>query len=190
MPPLSLGGRIDARICPECYALHWEGEQLCSSTKRLLRYGVCCDQGDKLLAPLQSPPEPLKHLLESQDPQCIKFRRNIRQYNLMFAFTSVGLHMDTRKFGGSSWKSFQIHGALHHNIGILDIPEGRPASYAQLYIYDSQHTTDVRMIRNTLLDKEIAYRLERMLRQSNPFPALFQYAYEILRDEERSGVPL
>ena len=54
---------------------------------------------------------------------------------------------------------FKIHGELHHQIGSLLPPDGRPPSYAQLYVLDSHEVLGHRMRRNPGLDPDVMYRL-------------------------------
>ncbi|ORE03852.1 hypothetical protein BCV72DRAFT_307851 [Rhizopus microsporus var. microsporus] len=71
---------------------------------------------------LPDPPEYLKDLLERTDAQGRYFKDNLRQYNVAFAFTSLGCDI--------------IYGALCHCQDPLIPIKGNASSYAQLYIYD------------------------------------------------------
>jgi len=175
--------------CPECGALHWKAESLSSSTKHKLQFGMCCGVGDKILTRIIALPEPLGRLLISHEPDAIRFRTKIRQYNAAFAFTSLGVKMDDR-LTGNGFRPFQIHGEIYHQIGTLDPEPESPPVYAQHYLYDGDEATEQRFAQNPDLDPNILGALETMLRTYNPFPKTFQFAYEILQTARIESVPL
>ncbi|KAF8949810.1 hypothetical protein BDZ97DRAFT_1934993 [Flammula alnicola] len=71
-------GRMDIP-CPKCSALHWIDESFSESSRRNPRFGTCCMDGKVHLPPLEAPPEPLQHLLTSQDRDAAKFRDHKEQ---------------------------------------------------------------------------------------------------------------
>ena len=135
------------------------------------------------------PPEPLCRLLTSSDPDAAQFRNNIRQYNAAFAFTSLGAKLDDR-LKGDGLRPFQIHGEIYHQIGTLEPEPGQPPVYAQHYLYDGDEATAHRFERNPDLDRNVIRALETMLRMHNPFPKIFQFAYEVLQTTRIEGAPL
>jgi hypothetical protein len=79
-------------------------------------------------------------------PESDRFMRLIREYNSMFAFTSLGVHVDRTVNVGNGPYVFKICGVVCHEIGSLLPPEGDPVpKFAQLYIYDTQNKLDHRM---------------------------------------------
>jgi hypothetical protein len=50
-------------------------------------------------------------------PASNNFMRSIRQYNSMFAFTSLGVHVDRTVNVGTGPYIFKICGSVHHKIG-------------------------------------------------------------------------
>ncbi|THU87700.1 hypothetical protein K435DRAFT_804091 [Dendrothele bispora CBS 962.96] len=83
-------GQMDVE-CPECKALHWSVER---NSKQ--QFGVCCDSGQVHLPLLSKPPQAMSSLYTSVgNPLAEKFRDNITQYNAAFAFTSLGVDVDT-----------------------------------------------------------------------------------------------
>jgi hypothetical protein len=171
--------------CPECAAFHWKGDMWGSSTTRTARFGSCCNEGDKILTRIMDPPEPLYRLLTSAAAEAIQFRDNIRRYNAAFAFTSLGVKMDDR-LTGNGFRPFQIHGETYHQIGTLDPEPGNRPVYAQHYLYDGDEATEYRFARNPDLDRNIL----SALRTHNPFPKIFQFAYEVLQTGTIESVPL
>lgn len=77
--------------------------------------------------------------------QATKFRENIRVYNSIFAFTSIGAKVDVtinKKFGPYI---FRISGQNHHIMGSLLPLNGQQPKFAQLYIYDVENEVDNRV---------------------------------------------
>ncbi|XP_070008573.1 uncharacterized protein [Nicotiana sylvestris] len=52
---------------------------------------MCCDRGKIKLLDLKKPPEVLEQLLFGSGPKSSHFRENIRSYNSIFSFTSMGV---------------------------------------------------------------------------------------------------
>jgi hypothetical protein len=73
-----------------------------------------------------------------------KFIRSIRQYNCLFAFTSMGANIDSSVNAGHGPPLFKIYGQVHHRIGSLLPVDGSPSQFLQLYIYDTTNEIDNR----------------------------------------------
>ena len=73
------------------------------------------------------------------------FFENIRYYNSMFAFTSMGVNIIDSINDGRGPYVFKISGQLCHRIGSLLPQEGKRPEYAQLYIFDTQNELRNRM---------------------------------------------
>ena len=59
------------------------------------RFSLCCGSGKVELPLLQNPPKFLQQLLFEQNTAHAKnYQQNIRTYNMMFAFTFVGINFD------------------------------------------------------------------------------------------------
>ncbi|KAI8525659.1 hypothetical protein RHMOL_Rhmol13G0247700 [Rhododendron molle] len=103
-----------------------------------------------------------------------------REYNATNAFTSLGATLDPRVLTGRGPTSFTIHGELRHRAGSLLPPQGKEASYAQLYIYDPAPALEVRSRRNQHLRKDVLQTIQETLLQVNPFVEKFRQAHAIL----------
>ena len=79
--------------CQHCHALFWHAERNSSNRYGIVQYYNCC-KGGKLSIPSYTPrPEPLASLSKFHGDSISKrFMRSIRQYNCLFAFTSMGAH--------------------------------------------------------------------------------------------------
>lgn len=67
-------------VCPHCKALKYRNETP----------GLCCASGKVKLAPLVSPPEPLRALVSGTGPSSTHFLTQIQKYNNCFQMTSFG----------------------------------------------------------------------------------------------------
>jgi len=98
-------------ICNHCYALKWQNE-----TK-----GFCCSNGQVLIASLSPAPQYLHALLTTNDPNTDEpYVNQIRAYNQILAFTSLGANIDENLANACDGVyTFRIQGALYHQIGGL-----------------------------------------------------------------------
>ena len=80
--------------CQHCHALHFDSEKLTASTRNNKKFGSCCLQGQVKLPDFPAAPRLLNDLLCGISPWSDTFRKNIRQYNAAFAFTSLGVKID------------------------------------------------------------------------------------------------
>ncbi len=85
---------------------------------------MCCENGKVLLLNLLTTPQELEVLLTSKESSAVKFRDQIRMYNSVLAFTSLGAKVDESVTGGRGPYSFRIQGELYHKIGSLCLAEG------------------------------------------------------------------
>ena len=68
----------------------------------------------------KQPPEFLSMLLTNKENHLSKqFLPKIRQYNSLFAFTSMGGNIDKNINKGNGPYVFRINGQIHHRIGSL-----------------------------------------------------------------------
>src|SRR4051812_11256754 len=77
--------------CERCGAIFWYEERTKGKGKTAPTFGLCCKQGKVDLPPLREPPTYLMKLLRRDSGNRSKtYMQNIRLYNSMFAFTSMG----------------------------------------------------------------------------------------------------
>ncbi|KAM0826906.1 hypothetical protein ACQ4PT_068551 [Festuca glaucescens] len=135
-------------VCIHCGASFWYQER-CKhdSTEKSVVYKGCC-RGGKISLPVYPDwPHPLKELIRFDgDAVSDHFMRLIREYNAMFAFTSIGVHVDDTVNVGNGPYVFKICGVVAHKIGSLLPSADRPTpKFAQMYIYDTENELDHRM---------------------------------------------
>jgi hypothetical protein len=143
-------------------------------------------RGDGQLEPLRPVPRELRTLLLDDSPRGRSFRKDIRKYNSALAFTSISYNKDTRLDLRGGIQCFQIHGELFHLQGPLRPDDGRTPSFAQLFFYDAEYATNVRVDRHPVLDRSVLSELLQILTDHNPFVHLYKTAYERLAEPASS----
>ncbi|AQK51390.1 Retrotransposon-like protein [Zea mays] len=115
--------------------------------------------------------------------------QNIRQYNCLFAFTSMGAHIDRSMNDGHDPPIFKVCGQVHHRIGSLLPMTNEPPKFLQLYVYDTTHEVNNRIQSLSSTDApaspirpEIVHELLKMLDEHNPFAKKFRLARERLNE--------
>src|SRR6185295_3920690 len=168
-----------------CLALKWEGEP----------EGLCCSKGQIQLAQLKSPPEILELLLTGEDPDTNKpFIDQIRAYNQIFAFTSIGgARLDTNLANAKKGVyTYKIQGQHYHQHGSLmpevyEDEEAKP-KFAQIYFYDGNDIDTQANRRYNLMEGTLNYtmlqQLNKELYDNNPFVHIFMTAQNIEEEQD------
>ncbi|KAK9682575.1 hypothetical protein RND81_10G083000 [Saponaria officinalis] len=173
--------------CQYCNAVVWSEESSGNlSENGLPQFSICCQKGKVRLPLLKDPPEYLRELLEpTGGRRSAEFRRLIRSYNMIYAFTSMGGKVDNTVNQGSAPYCFRLGGQNHHNIGSFLPPDGKQPRFLQLYFYDTEMKTTQRI--NSLsstgkdeLDPEIEEGLSKMLYEYNGLAKVCKMARERL----------
>ncbi|XP_057415202.1 uncharacterized protein LOC130710064 [Lotus japonicus] len=132
--------------CQYCGAKLWHLERAEKSKSTLdPDFSICCSKGKISIPYLKDSPELLLKLLTHNEPRRRNFLDNIRSYNSMFAFTSIGGKVVSSVNDGHGPPKFIISGQNYHRIGSLLPEEGHPPKFAQLYIYDTQNEVENRI---------------------------------------------
>ena len=131
--------------CEHCGALFWFDERRPKEQKKHPQFSLCCMRGQVRLPILEQPPKFLNDLLENKHAKSRNFIDNIRAYNSMFAFTSMGGKLDKEVNKGKGPYCFKMDGQNVHKIGSLVTNEGKTPKFAQLYIYDIEYEIDNRL---------------------------------------------
>lgn len=175
--------------CTYCDTLVWKSESV-QLIGKALKFTICCQQGRVVLTRPRHPPAYLDDLLS----RSTSFRNNIRAYNSMLAFTSMGGKIDYDINSGDGPYTFRMHGQNYHKIGSLLPDKGEIPRFAQLYIYDTCHEVQNRLKalakgKTNELDEEILSRLIEMIDINNKLAKVFRIArdrYELGTGEEFS----
>ncbi|KAL7169860.1 hypothetical protein ACSBR2_034825 [Camellia fascicularis] len=134
---------------------------------------MCCNNRTIILPPVTAPNEMID-IFSDQTVEGRRFRQNIRAYNHVFSFTSIGVHVDeklaTRTRGVYM---FRAQGAIYHKIeSLLPNSSYRPR-YLQLYVYDTDHKNENRMFENEELHLDLLDKIKNILNTHNPFVHTF-----------------
>jgi hypothetical protein len=135
---------------------------------------MCCNGGDVSFPIVDAPPELLQLFLDAS-AQGSHFRQNIRSYNHVLSFTSIGVNVDeTILATGRGIYTFRAQGSFYHIIGGFYPNQGTSPCFLQLYIYDTEHELQNRMLENPELHQTVVYKLQQMLHQYNPYVRKFK----------------
>ncbi|KAK9756878.1 hypothetical protein RND81_01G126800 [Saponaria officinalis] len=125
--------------CEYCGSMMWYDERVRKNRNTPNpKFSICCMKGKLKLPFLQDPPTTLSNLMHKKDVNSKHFIENIRAYNMMFSFTSMGGRIDRSVNRGRSPYSFKLHGQNYHSIGSLLPTDGSSPKFTQLYIYDTE----------------------------------------------------
>ena len=103
-----------------CKAAMWLDERGARTSIFQCRFMVCCQNGRVMLSALPPPSSLLNTLLNQ-----LNFLYNIRTYNSMLSFTSMGGSIDHSVKDGHGRYSLRISGQNYHRIGLLLPVEGQ-----------------------------------------------------------------
>jgi len=134
------------RICHKCGAYMWYDERVQKDyNPSQPLFSLCCKQGRVKIAPYPDLPETLSDLYYKNDKKSKFFMENIRSFNSMFAFTSMGGKIDNEMNSGKAPPIFVMNGENYHQIGSLLPEPGKDPRFSQLYIYDTDNEINNRM---------------------------------------------
>jgi len=168
-------------ICPHCHALYFDCEKLTFSWVNYPKFGICCLQEQIQLPSLQPLTGILHNYLTGDDYSSREFCNNIRQYNVAFAMTSVGVKIDNLVTRQSGLYCFKIQGELYYLTGAL-LPYGNhPPTYAQIYILDTVEQLNVRRANNNNLDPAVMDNLQAMLLDNHLYIGHYCHVYKLIR---------
>ncbi len=148
---------------------------------------MCCENGKVLLPNLPTTPQELEVLLTSKESSAVKFRDQIRMYNSVLAFTSLGAKVNESVTGGPGPYSFRIQGELYHKIESLCPAEGQRPQFAELYIHDTKREHQNWHAIMPSLDPTTLDRLLTMMYNINPYVEMFKMARDMMATE---GAPM
>ncbi|CAH1421568.1 unnamed protein product [Lactuca virosa] len=141
------------------------------------------------LAELKNAPPSYEILFKSGDSKSKHFMKNIRSYNSMFSFTSMGGKIDSSINRGNAPYIFRLSGQNYHSIGSLLPNQGFKPKFSQLYIYDTDNEIANRRTclggenqrstsNSSVLDDDIIQDLKLMLDSNN----VLVQSYRMVRD--------
>jgi hypothetical protein len=183
--------------CIYCKALFWHRE-----TSRVLPcgapyYPLCCHRGRVQLPPVKNPPEPLRSFLHpNSGPEGKDFRENIRSYNSVLAFSSMGAKIDYSLEKSRGPYVYKISGQICHRVGSLLPEDGQQPKYAQLYVCDVQDEIESRIAalegkeKKKRVQPDVVRRLVHMLDENNWVAQCFRMAKDRFKEPDCENLSL
>lgn len=168
------------RKCEVCNALCYPNE----------RKGICCN-GGKVRLQLPSTTPLLHDLLTGYHPSSQHFRKNIRQFNGLFSFTSFlsNIQFMSDSHGNRQWTpSFKILGQLYHRIGSLFPSSHGNEKFMQIYFLGRDEQLSRRRSIFEGIEPSLIEELSNMLHQFNPYVNQFQTAMSTIRQSQISNL--
>ncbi|CAH1419075.1 unnamed protein product [Lactuca virosa] len=101
-------------ICQICHAKLWKAESIRGQKKGNTSYSLCCGYGKVELPSLKEASPSYRNLYRSVDSKSKQFMKNIRRYNSMFSFTSMGGKVDLSINRGNAPYIFRLGGQNYH----------------------------------------------------------------------------
>ncbi|XP_022023763.1 uncharacterized protein LOC110924026 [Helianthus annuus] len=181
-------------VCRTCSAKLWKAEADRGEQKRNKpNYFLCCSYGKVLLPDFKQPPEILKDLYVGVSAKSKFFLKNIRRYNSMFSFTSMGGRIDKTINRGNAPYVFRLSGQNYHTIGSLLPEDGNEPKFSQLYTYDTDNEIFNRQnavggsntsftITESAFDVQIIEELTLMLDTNNALVKIYRQARNCLNE--------
>ncbi|XP_076949475.1 uncharacterized protein LOC143622122 [Bidens hawaiensis] len=128
-------------ICELCHANLWklEAARGKSTNCYYTSYSMCCGYGKVQLPSMKEPSQAYKYLFNGSSSESKFFFKNIRRYNSMFSFTSMGGKVDSSINRGNASFIFRLSGQNYHSMGSLLPKDGSKLKFSQLYIYYTEN---------------------------------------------------
>ena len=144
---------------------------------------MCCLQGCVSLPNVSLLPDPLMNLLTNNTNESKEFRKSIRLYNSIWAFTSVSANIDEKLLEATTGTfTYRINGAIHYKMSIFILDANHKPEFSQIYIYDSDMQSSIRTGMYPLAIKaNILNIIQSLLNEANPYVKIYQQVGEMLR---------
>ncbi|GJY76554.1 uncharacterized protein Tco_0481670 [Tanacetum coccineum] len=162
---------------------------------------MCCKKGQVLLPKMEDPPKDLLDLFTANDAASKYFIHNIRKFNGIFSFTSIGGKVDkTVNNGGGPW-IYRMQGENYNLMPSLGPKANDIPKFSQLYIFDNQNEIQNRFTAlsssskkpATKVDKQdllIADKIKQILDDNNPLVKKFRMIGERIKENSVCNVKL
>nr|GEX18131.1 hypothetical protein CTI12_AA250730 [Tanacetum cinerariifolium] len=147
-----------------------------------------CESCGALLwhAECSNPPKLLIDIINRKHAKSTTFIDNIRWYNSMFAFTSMGGKQDKSVNIGRGPYCYRIQGMNYHRMGSLLLDKGKPLMFSQIYIHDTENEIQnrIKFVSNgestssskKKTDHQLTTKIRDMFDTNNPLVAKFRMA--------------
>ncbi|KAK4380836.1 hypothetical protein Sango_3026800 [Sesamum angolense] len=124
----------------------------------------CCDNGKVKLVHVEVP-DKLYELFTSKSKEAMAFRKNIRLFNCIFSFTSIGVKL-AKELASSRQGvyTFRAQGMVYHDLPGL-LPDEKGPNPFQLYFIETENEVENRMriLENSSICEATVQKLLRVL---------------------------
>ena len=127
------------QTCKSCKAKLWRAETKTKGLKEEDSFTMCCKKGEVQIPKMAEPPKELLELYTASDQISKRFFHDIRKFNMMYSFTSMGGKVDKKVNNGHGPWIYRMHGQNYHLMGSLGPKENDIPKFSQLYIFDRQN---------------------------------------------------
>ncbi|XP_076884109.1 uncharacterized protein LOC143533132 [Bidens hawaiensis] len=134
-------------MCPSCNALLLKAEvNRPSSSNEEGAFSLSCYNGKVELPDVRQPDDTYLELFHGETAMSKYFLKNIRRFNSMFSFTSLGGKIDHSINRGNAPYTFRLSVENYHCLGSLLPLQGCKPLFSQLYIYDTENEVSNRQV--------------------------------------------
>ncbi|XP_057760779.1 uncharacterized protein LOC130981179 [Arachis stenosperma] len=182
--------------CEHCATLFWYDQRSNKNNNTVdLKFNLYCKGGQVQLPHLPEAPNVLYELLFNNTPKSKHFRDNIRSYNSMFQFTSMGAKIDRGLNTSRGLPTFTLFRENYHLMESLIPPEGNVTKFAQLDVFDTLNEIKNRLAAIRGEDKkeiheDIVRDLKKMLDESNVLVKAFRMVKDSVAKDSNTTVKL
>nr|KAJ0204953.1 hypothetical protein LSAT_V11C500241710 [Lactuca sativa] len=160
-------------VCQTCRAKLWRNESIRGKEKGNTNYSLCCAYGKVQLPDLKNASPTYERMFRNMDSKSKHFMKNIRRYNSMFSFTSMGGKIDSSINRGNAPYIFRLCGQNYHSIGSLLPAKGSEPKFSrgekdQSISTDSDIVEDIKVMLDSNNVLVRSYRMVRDTFQKNP----------------------
>ena len=165
-------------FCEHCNAFKFENEL----------HFKCCHSGKVSLQPLKNFPDGLTELFTGNFAEAKHLRKNIRQYNNCFSFTSMGANIRPPPNNGPP--CFRICGQIHHRHGSLYPDSNNNPLFSQLYIIEAAAALNLRMSNpaNENLHINTVKLIQNILNDVSPYAASYKWMAQVENEEQLNAI--
>ncbi|KAL8120931.1 hypothetical protein AgCh_017928 [Apium graveolens] len=179
----------------KCKAVTWKEERANKHVKKgPAKFSVCCGQGTIKLPSTLVTPEYLLNLY-NHPKKGPAFKHNIRLYNCMFAFTSMGGKVDNSINSGRARYVYRLNGKNYYVFGSLIPNKGDDPKICQLYVYETENEVHnrlkwIKVDDGQGVDVNVVEGLVQMLDKTNPLVNRFRKARDRFRNDPVQDLPI
>ncbi|XP_035835770.1 uncharacterized protein LOC110888207 [Helianthus annuus] len=183
--------------CDVCNAKLWDSKKGRGKHKDgKTSYSLCCGYSKVELPDYKDARPNYEKLFRCVDKESKHFLNNIRRYNSMFAFTSMGGKVDPTVNRGNAPFCYRISGENYHTIGSLLPENGSKPKFCQLYIYDTENelsnssSKDASSSSAAALDRQLIEHIKDVLDIDNQLVKSYRMVKDSFQDNPQLSLKL